>query len=134
MIIKKPIQVLILILSMFFFYECSNNKDTRNDSDIQRSNTAESNETQRGPQKSIIVYGSMHCDHCLAFRRKLDAKGLEYKFNDVDNSDPLFKEMQAKIQSINYTGYVEFPIVDIGGKILVNPKYSEAEKLFYMQK
>ena len=99
-----------------------------------RSKEPTTSEPQKGPQKSIIVYGSMHCDHCLAFRRKLDARGIEYTFNDVDTSDELFKEMQAKIESINYAGYVQFPIVDVGGKIFVNPKYNEAEKFFYMQK
>jgi len=134
MIIKRPIQIILLIVSVILFYRCSDTNKTQNETNAQKSAKITQDEKQRGPQKMIIVYGSMHCDHCLAFRRKLDSRGLEYTFNDVDNSDELFKEMQVKIQSINYTGYVNFPIVDIGGKILVNPKFNEAEKFFYMQK
>ena len=89
-------------------------------------NLEPSNETPLNLEKSdLLVYGSKTCPHCVAFMTKLDAKGIVYTFYDVENSDDLWKEMYQKVQSIDYQGYVSFPIVDAKGKIFVNPKLEE---------
>lgn len=85
----------------------------------------------RGSQKNIIVYGSDHCVHCQIFRRKLESKGIEYTFLDVDKNDKYFLELQEKIKKSGFKGYVQYPVLDIEGQILVYPEFSEAEKLMF---
>ena len=110
------------------FIECSSGNDK------PVSKDAEQEEPRKGIQKKIIVYGSMHCIHCHQFRRKLDSKGIEYEFRDIDANDEFFHEMQKKIKSIDYKGYVQYPVIDIEGIILVNPDFKEAEKMMFTGK
>ena len=79
-------------------------------------------------KSDLLIYGSMTCPHCVAFMTKLDAKGIPYTFYDVETSDEMWKEMYQKVQSINYQGYVSFPIVDARGKVFVNPALDEVLK------
>ena len=78
-----------------------------------------------GSLEVIVVYGSKDCIHCMAFTRSLDSAGVDYKFCEVDKDKSLFNEMYQKIQKINYQGYVEYPVVDVNGKILVSPEFGE---------
>ena len=74
-------------------------------------------------QKNIIVYGSESCDHCIEFRKKLDKEGLKYTFKDVEANERLFEEMMTKIRTVNYHGYIGFPVIDVEGKIFVRPDF-----------
>jgi len=115
----------LFLFFLFALLGCSEKKE-KNVNSSRDSTKTEDEFSQQGKQKQIIVYGSMDCDHCLTFIRKLDSRGIEYEFRDVDESDTYFLELRQKIASINYTGYVQFPVLDIEGSILVNPDFKEA--------
>ncbi len=76
----------------------------------------------------VIVYGNHTCPHCVAFTNKLKDNGIKYIFKEVDKRDENFKEMYEKVQSAEYQGYIQYPVVDINGKILVSPEYDEFRK------
>lgn len=115
----------IYILSLLILVGCTSKNDT------QESRGMNQEEPQLGSQKKIIVYGSMNCVHCHQFRRQLDSKGIKYEFKDVDANDNYFHELQTIIKSINYKGYVQYPVIDIEGEIFVNPKFKEVEKKMF---
>jgi glutaredoxin len=80
--------------------------------------------------ENIIIYGSRNCPHCVVFIRKLNEKGISYIFKEVDNDDTNFKEMYDKIQSVNFKGYVNYPVLDVGGEILVNPEFDRFYEIY----
>lgn len=90
---------------------------------------AEQDNNLTGQQEDVVVYGSKDCIHCMVFTRSLDSAGVAYRFCEVDKDKSLFNEMYQKIQKINYPGYVEYPVVDINGKILVSPEFREIAAL-----
>jgi glutaredoxin len=75
--------------------------------------------------KDLIIYGSKTCPHCMAFIQKMDREGIPYTFKEVDNDDQNYQEMFDKIKSINFKGYVNYPVVDVGGEILVAPNFEK---------
>jgi glutaredoxin len=78
---------------------------------------------------NIIVYGSNTCPHCLVIMRKLEEEEIPFLFKDVDKNDTDFQEMYDKIRKINYQGYVNYPVVDVKGTILVAPGYEQVEEV-----
>ncbi len=74
-------------------------------------------------QKTIIVYGSESCDHCIDFRKKLDSVKLKYTFHDVEADERYFSEMMRKIQAANYKGYIGFPVIDVEGNVYIRPDF-----------
>lgn len=95
------------------------------------SGEIENKSKSKGTQKNIIVYGSMECNHCHEFRRKLESKGISYEFRDVDENDAYFIELQNLIRSINYKGYVSYPVIDIEGEVFVNPNFRDVESKMF---
>jgi glutaredoxin len=77
----------------------------------------------------IIVYGSETCPHCLVLLRKMEEEGIPHQFKEVDNSDVNFREMYEKIKKINYQGYVNYPVVDVKGLVLVAPEFEQIREL-----
>ena len=75
--------------------------------------------------RNIIIYGSKTCPHCVTFIQKMDREGIPYTFREVDNDDQNYQEMIDKIKSINFKGYVNYPVVDVGGEILVAPNFEK---------
>jgi glutaredoxin len=85
-----------------------------------------SNPNAEVAQKSIVIYGSNQCSHCMDFKAKLDSIGLIYTFNDVDMSDQYYNEMRNIIQSAGVTGRVSFPIVLVDGQeLFIAPEIGE---------
>lgn len=111
---------------------CSSKSDKKFTSDSIPGNSGDKDSFDlRGPQKQIIIYGSTQCVHCHQFRRKLDSKGIKYEFRDVDKNDAFYLELQNKLKSIDFDGYVQYPVLDIEGEIFINPTFSETEdKMF----
>lgn len=94
---------LALTILTFFVVSCGSPSDnTQNQTASEQAVAA---------QKSIIIYGSNQCSHCLDFKAKLDSVGLNYTFNDVDVSDQHYNDMRNLIQAARVTGRVNFPIV-----------------------
>jgi glutaredoxin len=81
--------------------------------------------TKSNPKNEIIVYGSKNCIHCIKFLSSLDSAGIKYKFRDVEQDKNLFNEMYQKIQKANIKGFISYPVLDIEGKILVNPDFKQ---------
>ncbi len=89
------------------------------------SRKIEENKTNNVKQDKLIVYGSLDCPHCVVFTESLDSAGIKYIFCEVDKDKALFNEMYQKIQKIKYLGNVSYPVIDINGKVLVNPEFNE---------
>ena len=120
----------LIIASLFcVFTSCSSGDNHKKN--IADEDSGQNKSEIRGSQKNIIIYGSDHCVHCQIFRRKLESKGIEYTFLDVDKNDNYFLELQEKIRESGFTGYVQYPVIDIEGQILVQPEFPEAEKLMF---
>lgn len=79
-------------------------------------------------QKTILIYGSVECSHCVEFRDKLDSAGLEYTFYDVEKDQSKGEEMMLKVQKTGFQGYVRFPVVEVGGVVRVSPSFESVEK------
>ena len=126
---RLPLYSLILTYLLCVLASCSSKDDHKR---IISDNTLDSSPSEiRGSQKNIIVYGSDLCVHCQIFRRKLESRGIEYTFLDVDKNDKYFLELQEKIKKSGFKGYVQYPVLDIEGQILVYPEFSEAEKFMF---
>jgi glutaredoxin len=96
----------------------------------QQENESGNPEISGSEVKNIIVYGSKTCPHCMVFIRELDEADISYTFKEVDNDDANFKEMYDKIKSINFQGYVNYPVLDVGGEILVAPEFDHFYKIY----
>lgn len=77
----------------------------------------------------ILIYGREGCFNCKAMKRNLDAEKIPYTFYDVDIDDTKNSEMWKKVYTISKSGSVTFPVMDIGGKILICPGFEEVKKL-----
>ena len=75
--------------------------------------------------KDIIVYGSNNCDHCVDFKAQLDSVGFTYDFRDVEFNDAVANEMYNKVQAAKIQGRINYPVIDVDGKIMVAPSLSE---------
>ena len=72
--------------------------------------------------KDILVYGSDNCDHCVDFKAELDSVGFTYGFKDVEFSEALTNEMIHKVRAAGIMGQINYPVIDVEGKILVAPE------------
>lgn len=72
-------------------------------------------------QKQMLVYGSNECDHCINFKKKMDSLGIKYTFFDVNVDESKANEMLAKLQQARFVGNITLPVVDIEGRVMVNP-------------
>lgn len=83
-------------------------------------------------QKTLILYGSSDCDHCIVFKAKLDSAEIAYEFKDLKIEEKRYDiELLEKIKAANYKGYVHFPVADIEGKIIVKPELEEVMESLY---
>ena len=90
---------------------------------VQCSSAPENNSTNEKIvteviQKSIVVYGSHQCPHCVNFKAKLDSIGLEYTFYDVDVSDQYALEMVARVKASGHTEGISIPVVVVNDQQL----------------
>ena len=122
---------LILAVFMLLFYSCKDHRHNTNRISTSEKEQVRNEHSISGPQKKIVVYGSLHCDECHDLLRKLDSRGIEYIFKDVDSSYDSFKEMNDKLLAIGYDGFVEYPVLDIEGDILIRPEYKQIETLLF---
>ncbi len=119
--INTLITTALTMSAVFFLYSCN-----------PKSGAVEEKNTTNVPapvQKEITVYGSNTCDHCLEFMKKADSVALKYTFKDVETNAIYYSELVKKIKAANYQGYVSFPVIEIEGKINVNPPFAEFMKM-----
>ena len=69
-------------------------------------------------QKSIIVYGSNQCPHCVNLKVKLDSIGLKYTFYDIDLSDQYALEMVERVKVAGHTQKFSIPVVLVNDREL----------------
>jgi mycoredoxin len=74
------------------------------------------------PTAELVVYGRRWCALSQMVRRHLDRIGLPYEYVDLD----LHPEAEARLSWMT-GGRVRTPIVDLGGKVLVQPSIRELE-------
>ena len=71
------------------------------------------------------LHGSNNCDHCVDFKAQLDSVGFTYDFRDVEFNDAVANEMYNKVQAAKIQGRINYPVIDVDGKIMVAPSLSE---------
>jgi len=74
-------------------------------------------------KKSITIYGSENCDHCLEFRHKADSLKIKYQFKDAEASEANYNELVLKIQQAGIPGYISFPVIEIDDELYIRPKF-----------
>jgi len=79
--------------------------------------------------KEITIFGSENCDHCIAFREKMDSLNITYEFKDAEANEKFYKELMFKIQQANSKGNVSFPVLEVNDEIYVKPEFSEFMKI-----
>ena len=119
---NRPKILNLIIFMLLFFISCNPAERPAQEGNREEHEISENDE--------VIVYGSRTCPHCMVFIRKLDDKGIRYVFREVDNDDNNFREMYDKIKSINFKGYVNYPVIDVGGEILVNPEFDRFNEAY----
>lgn len=105
--IKK---VTLVCISLILFWACQ---------------SAGTNKFSIKQTKEIIVYGSNNCDHCVDFKAQLDSVGFTYDFRDVEFDDAMANEMYHKVQAAKIQGRINYPVIDVDGKIMVAPSLSD---------
>ena len=126
----NSLKYLFFLFCLFLLTACTENKREKQAPGSAHGGIENKSKPQ-GVQKNIIVYGSMECSHCHEFRRKLESRGISYEFRDVDENDAYFIELQNLIGSINYKGYVSYPVVKIEGEVYINPDFRDVEVKIY---
>ena len=77
-------------------------------------------------QKSIVVYGSSQCSHCINLKAKLDSIGLKYTFYDIDVSNQYALEMVERAKVVGYTQGFSIPVVVVNDReLFIAPKINE---------
>ncbi len=88
-------------------------------SESKTQNTKVSSESE----PRIVIYGSNNCSHCVDFKAELDKRDIDYKFNDVEFSDPLTREMLDVVNRAGITGRIDYPVVVVdGNNVLISPE------------
>ena len=82
-----------------------------------------------GVVKKITLFGSENCDHCIAFRKKMDSVNLKYEFKDTEANEQYYKDLLFKIKQANFKGYVSFPVLEVNDKIYVKPEFENFIKI-----
>jgi glutaredoxin len=119
----KTIKILVITLTSFFALQgCMVDNQEK-----QAGAETAASEANAEPQKTILVYGSDECSHCVDFKAQLDSAGLEYTFYDVEKDQSKGEEMMLKVQRTGFQGYVRFPVVEVDGKIVVAPRFETVE-------
>ena len=80
-------------------------------------------------QPKILMYGSETCYYCKAMRKNLDTEKIQYTYYDVNKDSGKNREMWTKVQSVGKFSSITFPVMDIGGKVLISPKFPEVKAL-----
>jgi len=111
---KKLIPILLIFL-VFFTVQCGKSP---------KESTAQDKKTH-----DVVIYGSMTCDHCIAFLKKADSLSVKYAFKDVETNTEYYNELVKKIQDANFPDYVSFPVIEVDGSIHVNPEFQEFQAL-----
>lgn len=112
-------RLILFTVLIFFIFSC----------DTKRKSIDTSGNTSLKIQKEVLIYGSQNCDHCVAFRKAMDEAKFKYVFKDAEASEEVYQELLMKIQQANFKGYVSFPVLDVEGKIYVQPEFSEIKAL-----
>lgn len=87
---------------------------------------------QEKVQKNLIVYGSSDCHVCIDFKKKLDSANIEYEFRDFLITEKRYdEEMLNKLNAVGYRGNVQFPVVDIEGRMMVKPGFEYVLNALY---
>jgi len=72
--------------------------------------------------KKITVYTLPHCGHCKALKAFLSRKNIEFNDINVDENNEAAEEIIAR------TGQNEFPVIDIGGELVIGFDEKEMEE------
>ena len=72
-------------------------------------------------QKTIIIYGSDECHHCIETKAFLKEKKMDFVFYDIDKNPEALKEVLIKLKNANIsTSNLGIPVVDKYGVLYTN--------------
>ena len=103
----QPIVLIIVLIGIWIQCESAPKKALNNEQIITQIT-----------QKSIVVYGSNQCSHCLNLKAKLDSIGLKYIFYDIDVSNQYALEMVERVKVAGHTERFSIPVVLVNDREL----------------
>ncbi len=110
--IKKYIWPISIFFLFFGLYSCD----------------LDANKGKSIKQVSVItVYGSANCMHCVKMKKWLDENNIDYTFFDVNSDREARTEMLNKVKKAKIKGRVLYPVVDIDGRIFIQPDHNTIE-------
>lgn len=78
----------------------------------------------------IVVYGSKSCANTTNMKGYLDGKGVDYSYRDIYEKPEQRDKMWKKLAGANLDDdFIILPVVDINGKIFVNPTVCDIDVL-----
>jgi glutaredoxin len=72
----------------------------------------------------VELYSAEWCPYCRALEKKLDSRGVQYVYKDVD--EPGVREEMNKRTDNNQT----IPVLFVNGQYKVNPNEADLKELF----
>ncbi|MBP47892.1 MAG: hypothetical protein CMH53_08120 [Myxococcales bacterium] len=79
----------------------------------------------------VVLYGSERCGICHGFRARMDRAKLVYEFVNVNASSSGNAMMWSLVRKERpMANRVRFPVITIGSKTLVSPRYGDFEQAY----
>lgn len=109
----KFIQLTLIALLLFTGYNCNAQK--------KRSLQPIKKEV-----KTLIVYGSDDCHHCIDTKKFLDENKIKYQFFDIDKNPQALQEMLSKLKANSISlNNLMIPVIDKQGNVFTNSENFE---------
>jgi len=111
-----------------FAYDYTDYTKEDNSSDKKNGND-NTNYKNTNTTPDVIVYGSPQCGYCVETVNELKKNKINYVFYDIDTDENKQNEAWGKLlKKYPNTEYVNFPIVDVKGDIMIRPSIKKIVK------
>jgi glutaredoxin len=88
---------------------------------IQFTSYGQTTHQKTTTNKTIIVYGSPDCHHCIDTKKFLTDNNINFVFCDIDHDKTAVQEMLSKLKAAKIsTSNLGIPVIDKYGEIFQN--------------
>ncbi|MCO4762981.1 MAG: hypothetical protein KC502_15805 [Myxococcales bacterium] len=102
---------------------------TRNETGFEGART-HAKSAEANTHLQIVMYGSGRCGICKGFRARMERDGIRYTWVDILQDSRGRRTMWRLVQKAKPGARsVRFPVMTLGKRILVSPRYSDFERV-----